>query len=181
MPSVPAVQIDQMPGSVESFVTLRDRIAATPQGGAAAMIVALHLYAQDASLGQACLAVAVDASRLQEGAAGYQGWQMRLRELQLIRSQLAQQPYLPQSYLGGTAPEKGYALPPAPYTITFSANPLAGDPDAAEQKLFVVCSGASKPRPVTLRRDARGIWKALEWSSLIMGIVPAPKAGAPAL
>jgi len=180
MPSVPSVQINEMPDSVESFVALRDRLAATPQGGAAIMIVALQLYAKDASLGQACLAIAVDPSRLQEGAAGYQGWQLRLRELQLIRSQLAQQPYLPQSYLGGTAPGANYALPSAPYSIAFAANPLASEPGATEQKVFVVCSGAAKPRPVTLRRDERGVWKALEWSSLVMGIIPS-QASAPAL
>ncbi len=34
------------------------------------------------------------------------------------------------------------------------------------------CTGAATPRPVTLKRNDRGVWKAYEWSSLLVGVRP---------
>jgi len=175
------VLIDRLPAAIEPFIAFRDRLAVTPEGGAAVLIAALLLCAKDAELGQAALAVAVDRDSLQSGDGGFQGWELRPREMQRVRLQLAEQPYLPQSYIKGTTPLDGYDLPEPPYAIIFASNPYGGDIESGEYKVFVACSGASRPRPVSLRKDRRDIWKAREWSSLIMGIVPAPEEGAPDL
>jgi len=164
------IEIQALPQSVEEFVTLRDQIAQTPQGGATVMIVALLAYAEDEQVGQACLTVAVDRDRLQEGSKGYKGWQLRNTDLGRIRSQLAGRAYLPKSYIQGASPENGYALPDPPYVFDFSSNPYSGDPETGTYKVFVACSGASSPRPVTTKRNDKGIWKASEWSSLIVGV-----------
>jgi hypothetical protein len=177
MTSPPSLQIDERPGSVEAFLALRDRLAGTPQGGAALMIVALLLHVEDVELGQSCLALAVDESRLVEGAKGFDGWQLGNRDLQLVQMQLNGQPYLPQSYVLGATPENGYRLPDGPYRFAFAPNPYSGDPAAGEYKVFVVCSGAASPRPVTLRRDERGLWRAREWSSLLVGVQEPPPEG----
>lgn len=172
MSSHPLVQIDQLPRSVADFVTLRDRIATSPQGGAAVMVVALLLYTQDEEFGQQCLAAAVDRGRLVKGSQGYQDQQLNARDMQLIRTQIAAHPYLPRSYVQGATPENGYRLPDPPYRFDFAYNPHSGNPDSGVYKPFVVCSGASSPRPVTMRRDSGGIWKAHEWSSLVVDIRP---------
>jgi hypothetical protein len=73
MTVLPSVQLDNLPSSLDQFVAWRDRVATTPQGGAASMVVALLLYAGNKALGEQCLAAAVDRARLQEGSSGYQG------------------------------------------------------------------------------------------------------------
>lgn len=171
MASLQPVHIDALPQSIEAFVALRDRTAVTPQGGAAMMVVALLLHAEDQELGQRCLTVAVDRGRLVEGSQGYKGWQLRRGDLSRITSQLARQPYVPQSYIEGATPENGYQLPAPPCRMAFSDNPHSGDAEAGPYKVFTACSGASSPRPVTVKRNNRGIWKASEWSSLIVGIM----------
>ena len=56
--------------------------------------------------------------------------------------------------------------------MRFSTNPHSGDPAHGTVKLFVECSGADSPRPVTLKRDPDGRWAPVEWSSLLSGIRP---------
>jgi hypothetical protein len=56
--------------------------------------------------------------------------------------------------------------------FTFSDNPHSGDPETGTFKVFITSSGASSPRPVTVKRNDKGIWKAYEWSTLIVGVEP---------
>ena len=49
-------------------------------------------------------------------------------------------------------------------------NPYSGDASEGRLKVFVASSGAASPRPVTLQRNNRGLWKAVEWSSLTLGV-----------
>jgi hypothetical protein len=168
--SLPSVQIEKLPQSVDEFVALRDRVARTPQGGAAMMIVALLLYAQERDLGAPCLAAAIDPGRLEAGAGGYQGMRLHRLDHSRVEMQLDAQPYLPRSYIRGATPDNGYRLPAPPYTLDFSANPYSGDPASGTTKVFVACAGADSPRPVTVRRGAHGLWQAQEWSSLVVGI-----------
>jgi len=167
---VESVQIETLAQSVEEFVTLRNEVAHTPYGGAVMMVVALLAYAQDRELGQQCLTVAVDRERLQKGVKGYKGWQLRNADLQRIRLQISGKEYLPRSYFQGATPENGYQLPSPPFVFEISENPYSGDVASGKYKVFVTSSGAPSPRPVTVQRNDKGVWKAFEWSSLIMGV-----------
>ena len=164
------LSIGHLPQSIAEFITLRDQVARTPAGGAAMMVLALHAYAEDPAMGQQCLTATVDRSRLKQDPGGYKGWGLRRTDMQRIAHQIQNQPYLPRSYIQGAGPENGYALPAPPYILNWSTNPYSGDPDTGTVKVFVVCSGAASARPVTLKRNDRGLWKATEWSSLIVGI-----------
>lgn len=166
------ISIESLPASVDAFGTLRDQVARTPEGGAAMMVLALLVYAGDEALGRPCLTMAVDRDRLQEGQGGYQNLRLARTAQSRIDQQLASQPYLPRAYVRGARPENGYRLPNPPYILEFTRNPYSGDPAAGQVKVFVVCSGAASPRPVTVHRNDQGVWKAAEWSSLVMGIVP---------
>jgi hypothetical protein len=170
MSSVPLIEVSRLPQDVEEFVALRDQIASTPQGGAAMLVIALLLYAEDEEVGRQCLTIAADRDRLQEGPGGYRNWELRARDMRLIDSQIKAMPYLPRAYLLGTTPENGYQLPDPPYRFRFDSNPYGGDPSAGVFKAFLECSGASRSRPVMLRRNDKGLWKGCEWSSLIVGI-----------
>jgi hypothetical protein len=164
------IEIDGLPQSVEGFIALRDQVAQRPQGGAAMMVVALLMYAEDEDLGRQCLAIAVDRDKLSEGPKGYEGWQLRASDIWLLHSQIKGKPHIPRSYVKGAIPENGYRLPAPPYVFEFSDNPHSGDPETGMYKVFVTSSGASSPRPVTVKRNDQGIWKAYEWSTLIVGV-----------
>ncbi len=47
-----------------------------------------------------------------------------------------------------------------------------GNRETGQYKVFVACSGAELPRPVTLKKNDQGLWKASEWSSLLVGVMP---------
>jgi hypothetical protein len=176
-----SVSIQAMPTTIDEFVALRNTLAGTPQGGAAMMVVALYAYVQDEALGHQCLAVAVDHSRLEEGSNGYKGWQLRTPERRRVHQQIAGRAYIVHSYIQGTSPASGYQLPSPPYVLEFSTNPYSGDLESGTYKVFVASSGADSPRPVTLKHDARGIWKAYEWSSLLVGVAAPAGQDAPDL
>lgn len=166
------VEIGHLPQSIEEFVALRDRIADTPQGGAAVLVVALLVYAGDQVLGDQALTVAIDQEQLQEAADGYRGWQLRRRPMQLIERQILDSPHIPRSYVLGTSPESGYQLPAPPLQIECRSGPYSGDVEDGTYRVFVTSSGAPSARPVTLHRNQRGFWKAYEWSSLLLGVRP---------
>ncbi len=128
------VYVEELPGSVEVFVALRDRLASSPKGGAATMVVALLLYTEDEALGRACLTVAIDRERLTEGSDGYKGLQLNRSDLQFIYGQLQDKRYIVRSYVQGTSPENHYRLPEPPYPIAFGSNPYGGDPDSGRYK-----------------------------------------------
>jgi hypothetical protein len=161
------VRLAALPASLQEFNTLHADLATTPEGGAAALVAALVLYAGDAELGERCLGAALDPARLVQGA---EGRQLGPRDLALIRRQFAQSPYLAASYVRGATPQNGYALPKLPWQIACTTNPYSGNRDEGPFKVFVACSGAASPRPVSLRRDSEGRWRPYEWSSLLVGI-----------
>jgi hypothetical protein len=139
------------------------------------MIVALLAYTQDEDLGKECLTCAVGSSRLVEGAQGYKGLQLTNASLGRIRTQIVGREHLPRSYIAGAEPANGYQLGSPPYGIECLRNPHSGDPASGKCKVFVVSSGADSPRPVTVTENDRGIWKAIEWSSLLVGVRPPPQ------
>lgn len=170
----PPVVVNEIPESLESFIKLRDDLAQTPAGAAVVMVLALYLYARapESELANAALTLAVDRSRLRELPGGYQGWGILAIDFQRIQWQLRDSPWTPQSYFLGTESVHAYRLPASPYRFEVSENPYSGNPASGVFKVFVRSSGAASPRPVTLKRNNRGLWKALEWSSLLMGIQP---------
>jgi hypothetical protein len=174
MTQLDPVKIDKLPQTLDEFVALRDKVAKEPQGGAAMMVVALFVYVKDETVGRQCLAVAASRERLEEGPKGYKGWQLRASDVWLLHTQIKGKDYVLKSYVEGTSPDNGYELPEPPYVFTFSANPHSGNPERGTYKVFITSSGASSPRPVTVKRNDKGIWKAHEWSTLIVGVEPPP-------
>lgn len=81
-------------------------------------------------------------------------------------------PFIAASYFKGALPENGYAVPAdSSLKLEITRNKysvISGD----EVKVFVYSSGASSPRPVRLKRNSSGIWKADEFSSLVVGVKP---------
>ena len=166
------VQINAIPDTIETFLKLRDDITADPEGAAVMMVLALLHYTRDEDLGKKCLAAAVHSGSLWDGYEGYEGKQLSRGSLQLIASQLRGEAYTIHAYFQGTNPDNGYSIPDPPNTFTFFTNKYSGDPAEGRVKLFIACSGADTPRPISVKLEEDGSWRTAEWSSLIVGIRP---------
>lgn len=163
------ITVDQFPGSIDEFVAMRDKIATTPEGGAVVFAIALALYGKDQTTGLAALTVAADKSRLSTGNA-YKGFTLLASDYSLLKMQIEKAPYIGNSYVLGTGYENGYELSSGPLRFELSDNAYSGDKASGRYKAFIRSTGADSPRPVTLQVNDKGIWKAFEWSSLIVGI-----------
>jgi len=164
------ITVDKLPTTVEEFISFRDNIASTPEGGAAAFVVALYTYSENPTLGLQMMIVQSDKNLLSASESGYKGFNFGSSNMFLIK-QIDQKKYIPKSYFKGTSPAKGYALPAAPFKIICSTNQFSKSDDG-KMKIFVECSGADTPRPITLVKNDKGMWKAWEFSSLMVGVRP---------
>lgn len=169
---LPDVSIQNLPKDVEAYRTMRDQIATTPEGGAAMAVVALQMYSVNQAEGYKAIIAHTDRSRLYEGSEGYKGFILGRSDLSLLQRQYDKLAYIMRSYFKGATPDNKYDIGSGPYTFELRSGKYAGDPETGTTKVWVLCSGASTPRPVTLVRNNRGIWKMKEWSSLIVGVVP---------
>ncbi len=160
--------IEKMPVSIDEFIDLRNKIATTPHGGAAIFVIALKMYAENPQIGIQALVISVDRKKLTSGSS-YKGFDIDRFAMSRIKEQVKQYPYIADSYFSGSNPENGYkAIFPAQMDI--SANPHSGDINSGHYKVFVRSSGADSARPISLQRNDKGLWKATEWSTIIMGI-----------
>lgn len=166
------VTITQQPRTVDEFVKLRDEIANTPEGGATIFLMAYKIYNENQSLGEQCLVIAVDRGSLQQGNI-YKGFQLMRGDISRMNSQLSSNPKLPNSYIKGSSPENDYSVN-LPFVFEYSTNPYSGNEEEGYLKLFVECSGADSPRPLHVQKNNRGIWKAKNWSSVLVGIKKKP-------
>lgn len=170
--SMPEQELE-LPGvdiGMDEFLAYLDAIATTPEGAAAVFVLAMLLREADPGLGHDAMVVALDAGELRTDADGYRGYTLGNRAGEFVSRYLDPRPYLARSYVLGTAPGDGYELP-ATLRVRLSRNRSSEIADD-QVKVFVDCSGADTPRPITLKRNNRGIWKAYEYSSLFVGIRP---------
>jgi len=160
------IETDKIPTTVEEFLAFRDKVAKTPEGGASVMAMALILYTQNQELGKQALTIALDRSQLSKGDV-YKGFQPPT-SINFHLQNLKGSPYIARSYVVGTSPEGAYKLP-SKIKFKLTQNSYSENPNG-DIKVFVQCSGADSPRPVSLRKNNRGIWKAVNYNSLFVGI-----------
>ena len=168
MTSPAKIIVDSLPLTVEEFIALRDKISTTPEGGAVAFVVATILYVQSPALGRHALIIQSDKALLSASDKGYKGFDLAGTSAFLV-TQLDQKKYIPGSYVLGTTNETAYEIGKGPYTFELSTNASSILEDG-QIKIFVACSGADTPRPVLLRKNDKGVWKASEYSSLFVGV-----------
>ena len=109
----------------------------------------------------------------------YKNFQPSNADESLIKSQLNNYPYVTASYFLGSSPENNYTIPEGELSFELSSNNYSGDKDNGPFKVFIKCSGAASPRPMTLKKNDKGIWKAHEFSSLVVGIQKPSSANPP--
>ena len=91
-----------------------------------------------------------------------------VQDLSLLHAQL-QRPIV-HSYIQGTQPDAGYALPAPPYTLVILRSKMT---DAKEGQFLLKSSGTSSPRPILLVQRALGSgqrWYVRDWSALLMPV-----------
>lgn len=163
------IAIGRLPASLEDYLALRDRIATTPEGGAAAFAIALACYARDPSHGLAFITVAIAMDLLDDDPDGYKGRRPRRAIVQNLRDRIDGKTHIARSYIQGTRCETGYTLPNGDLVVRVKQQRDSLQ-SADRAKMFVYSTGADTPRPVSLARNAKGLWKATEWSSLEVGV-----------
>lgn len=167
------VKISDTVTSVEKFLQIRDKIATTPEGGAAMFLLAMKIYSDDPKLGKQCLVIAADQDNLQKGDT-YMEFDLMPLEMKMIKMAIIDKNRrLPYSYIQGSKPENNYTVK-LPYIYEFSTNSESGDAATGTYKLLVKCSGDVTYRSVTIKKNNRGLWKALEWGKLLGGIKKPP-------
>ncbi|OQY02200.1 MAG: hypothetical protein B6I20_07140 [Bacteroidetes bacterium 4572_117] len=166
------VKIKKLPKSIEEFVSMRNKIATTPQGGAAMFMIALKIHTTNPDLAKKCFVAIVDRKLLREGDV-YKGFKLLNSDMGLIKSQVAKDKNIPNSYIKGATPKNHYKVK-LPYIFEFSSNKYSGSIEAGDFKLFIACSGASSPRPIRMKKNNRGLWKTSNWSSVLVGIMKPP-------
>lgn len=162
------ITISKQPINIDEFIALRNQIAITPVGGAAMFLLALKIYVQDNIFGHQCLVATADSSCLWEGDV-YKGFMLNSSDFNLMKSQYSQNPKIPDSYIEGAVPENNYESK-LPYKYNFTSNSIEGE----YAKLFVICNGADSPRPIHVKKNDKGLWEALNYSTMFVGIKKPP-------
>ena len=164
---MPTIELKKIPGNLDEFKELYATLPDSPVAAAAAMILALLLYSENSEEGAKALSLAAHPDHL---VATGETERLNQHSLNLLKMQIKGKSYHMQSYFKNTSTANNYALPPAPCLLEFSTNPHSTSAGEGYLKLFIQSSGADSPRPLSVKIDGTGKWKAVEWSSLLSGI-----------
>lgn len=162
------ISIPHIPDNIEEFVGIRNQLATSPEGGAAIFVLAMILFDRDEQLGTDALTIALDRSNLREDMNGYKGFSPGIN-LSYHIDRFARNTYWGRAYVEGTSPENQYRLPGAPLEVVTSRNSYSEQPNG-DIKIFIKCSAADNPRPISMRVNDKGLWKASECSSMFLGM-----------
>ena len=146
-----------IPASEGELMSLPEATMETPFNTAALFVLALNTYAVNKGEGLAMLNALRGPAQPPMGGS----------DLELLKSQIANMPYLPRSYFVGATPQNDYT-PPTPYTVTVSDNTYSYEGGGAI--MYVQCGGADSPRPVSTRLAKDGRWYLIGFSSALSGI-----------
>ncbi len=162
------ITIDHIPSTTDEFIQMRDRMAKTPEGGAAIFVLATIKYTQDPEMGRHWVIIATDPYWLSSSSAGraYKGFDLG-NSANFSLQQTDSKKYIPYSYIKGTSAANGYQPGNTPYKISIERSTDAGD---GMIKIFVQTSGADTARPITMNKNSAGIWKGFEYSSIFVGV-----------
>jgi hypothetical protein len=179
-----------LPRSPDELIALRDEIAHDPWGGAAVAIYALMSWHADPVAGQSMLVLAVSERNVGKvgGSAAtpppgtHKGYALS-GALRALLKMGERSRHCARSYAVGATPDNRYSFDPAAVTLRFRKQEKAvGSIESGTYKVFACTAGADSCRPITMKRNRHGLWKADELSSLLTGckaMAPLPTDGGP--
>lgn len=161
--------------TVDHLRALRDDLAQTPEGGALVFIIALINYAsadnQAEGMKMVILSMWEENVVKSEAPGNFNGYILHRSDLDRL-NRISEA--TARSYVRGTSPDNSYTIAAGSIEIGFrSQSKHAGSERSGTKKVFVWSSGADTARPITLKRNTRGLWKVSEFSSLLVGVRPA--------
>lgn len=161
------VHLGLLPPTLQDFQHLQ-KGAVTPERGATLLILAMLVFEDDPNVAEKMVIEAITDDNLEITASGTKSLMPHMKDH--LYKRLALDPNIARSYVEGATPQNGYALPQGVgYTFRFSRNRLSQVSDT-EVRVFVATGGQGTPRPVSMKLQPDGIWKAEEASSLFVGV-----------
>jgi len=139
----------------------------------AMFVIAMLTYAKNKDLGIKFFTLIMDMDVLARNPGNplnVQGYVPNGNTMSLVR-QLDTRPYLPGIYIVGTTVENSYAVS-LPATIEFRQATVRGEDTVS---LYALTTSGNMARPITLRKNSNGLWKATEFSSMFVGASRIPR------
>ncbi|KAI8111897.1 hypothetical protein M9435_004395 [Picochlorum sp. BPE23] len=176
-----------IPRTVDEFLSLRDRIANTPEGGATCFILALINYVDsDPSVhaeGASMMILSISEENLIKSSSeteSYNGYGLHRSDIDRLARAT---PDIAHSYIAGATPENDYTIQnPNCASVGFrKQDDYTGTIASGTKKVFVWSGGAATARPLTLTCNVKGIWKVKEFSSIVVEVQPPASASNPAM
>lgn len=162
-----SVNLGSLPATLEDFEHLQAG-AVTPERGVAMLILAMLVFEDYPQEAEKMVIHAITDNNLVVSAGGTKSLMPHMKDHLYKRLEL--DPNIARSYVEGAAPQNGYSLPEGKgYTFHFSRNRLSVVSET-EVRVFVATSGQESSRPVFMKLQPNGIWKAEESSSLFVGV-----------
>lgn len=115
--------INSIPGSLEEFQALQEKLGTSPEGCIMLQLVAMEMYRRDKAVGLECL-------KLNNTSTNLTSVTSRLKEIFRENDTYAR-PYLVSSYFKGAKPSNGYN-PEKPYTIQVRRNPARPEDERSQ-------------------------------------------------
>jgi hypothetical protein len=165
------IRLSKIPSNIEEFTQIRNEIANSPEGGAASFVMAMLVFEKDRKMGVDAMTIVLDRTNLVESMNGYKGFSPG-QSIKYHLGRFDSKPFWGRTYILGTSPETAYLLP-TELLVETNRN-SASEQANGDVKIFVKCTGADSHRPITLRANDKGIWKAVECSSMFLDM-RAPK------
>ena len=161
-----SITFDDIPETMEAFMSLPSAKLETPADTAALTAVAFCVYPVNKEHSLQML-------NFLKGPGG----PLSEFEKQFIRDRfMDNKDYIPRSFFDGATPENDY-MPSAPYTLKVLTNPYSINREEGTANLFLTSSGADTPRAVVLRLAKDGKWYL--WEQYLLSDIRKPESENP--
>lgn len=147
---------DQLPCDLATLQTFPASSLLSPEETAFCFVLALHAFTQNEAKGTEMINFLKGPQKLDE------------MDLQFIRNNLADAPYLPLSYFRDSSPNNDYTVAP-PYHLEAEKDRRRSGGEAGYERIFLTSSGADSKRPIELRAKGKQ-WFLWEYSSILLDI-----------
>jgi hypothetical protein len=161
------VHLGLLPPTLQDFEHLQ-KAATTPERGATMLVLAMLVFENYPDEAEKMVVAAITDNNLVIAQDGTRTLMPHMKDH--LHKRLVQDPNIARSYVEGATPQNRYTMPEGQgYTFRFSRNRLSQVSDT-EVRVFIATSGQSSPRPVFMKKQENGLWKAEESSSLFVGV-----------
>jgi hypothetical protein len=164
--------LPSIPKTFAEFKELRAAHSKTPEGAAALFVAAMIMYGKNKEDGIKSFTLILDRYYVWKGGRGpsVRGYSPNRSAMGYIKM-IDTRPYLGRVYISGTNYKNAYKLPAAPYKIEIARIGSRGE---GKKVLYIRTTSGNMPRPLGVKVNNRGVWKAYDLSSMFVGVSKVP-------